>query len=105
MAVLSQIEKKLADLHKNILRKDINSCCEIILSSLIEAAKNDIRVELRGFGCFFTKTFKSKMGRNPKTGETLALPEGRKTLRFKPGKIFLKKLNENFTENKISDTY
>ena len=54
MATLSQIEKKLADLHKNILRKDINSCCEIILSSLIEAAKNDIRVELRGFGCFFT---------------------------------------------------
>ena len=55
MAVLSQIEKKLADLHTNILRKDINLCCSIILNSLIEAIRNNNRVEIRGFGSFFSK--------------------------------------------------
>ena len=58
MAVLSQIEKKLADLHTNILRKDINLCCSIILNSLIEAIRNNNRVEIRGFGSFFSKNLK-----------------------------------------------
>ena len=105
MAVLSQIEKKLSDLHGNILRKDVNACCSIILNSIIDAAKDNLRVECRGFGVFFSKTLKSKVGRNPKTGETLLLKGDRKRLRFKPSKILLKRLNKNFTENKISDTY
>ena len=105
MAVLSQIEKKLADLHRNILRKDVNNCCSIILNSIVEAAQDNIRVECRGFGVFFSKTLKSKVGRNPKTGKTLFLKEGRKRLRFKPSKILLKRINKNFTDNKISDTY
>jgi len=99
MAVLSQIEKKLADLHTNILRKDINLCCSIILNSLIEAIRNNNRVEIRGFGSFFSKNLKSKTGRNPKTGATILLPEGRKTLRFRPSKILLKRINKNIINN------
>ena len=105
MPVLSQIEKKLADLHGNILRKDINTCCLIILNSIIEAVKDNSRVECRGFGVFFSTTLKSKVGRNPKTGKTLLLKEGRRRLRFKPSKILLKRLNKNFIENKISDSH
>ena len=105
MAALSQIEKKLADLHRNVLRKDINTCCSIILNSIIDAAKDNLRFECRGFGVFFSRTLKSKVGRNPKTGKTLLLKEGRRRLRFKPSKILLKRLNKNFTENKISDTH
>ena len=99
MAVLSQIEKKLADLHTNILRKDINLCCSIILNSLIEAIRNNNRVEIRGFGSFFSKNLKSKTGRTPKTGATILLPEGRKTLRFRPSKILLKRINKNIINN------
>ena len=99
MAVLSQIEKKLADLRTNILRKDINLCCSIILNSLIEAIRNNNRVEIRGFGSFFSKNLKSKTGRNPKTGATILLPEGRKTLRFRPSKILLKRINKNIINN------
>ena len=95
MAVLSQIEKRLADLHPNVLRKDINLCCTIILSNITEAVRNDSRVELRHFGSFFLKTFKRKIGRNPKTGVEIILKEGRKTIRFKASKILLKRLNEN----------
>ena len=98
MAVLSQIEKKLSDLHGNILRKDVNACCSIILNSIIDTVKDNSRAEFRGFGVFFSKTLKSKVGRNPKTGQTLLL-KSRRRIRFKPSKILLKRLNKNFTEN------
>ena len=98
MAALSQIEKKLSDLHGNILRKDVNACCSIILNSIIDTVKDNSRAEFRGFGVFFTKTLKSKVGRNPKTGQTLLL-KSRRRIRFKPSKILLKRLNKNFTEN------
>jgi len=41
--VRSQIEQRLANLHPNILRKDINRCCSIILESIIEFVKNESR--------------------------------------------------------------
>ena len=102
MTTLSLIQKKIADKHYNISRKDINHCCSIILESIVDGVKNGSRYELRGLGSFFSKTFKSKVGRNPKTGEVLVLAHGRKTIRFRASKILLKRLNKNFTENNIS---
>jgi len=90
----SLIQKKLADLHPNILRKDINSSIAIILERIIAEVKNDSRFELRNFGSFFLKKFKYKIARNPKTGAKITLPEGRKTIRFRASKILLKRLNE-----------
>ena len=98
MSTLSIIQKKLADLHANILRKDINICCSIILNSIIDTVKDNSRAEFRGFGVFFSKTLKSKVGRNPKTGQAILL-QSRRRVRFRPSKILLKRLNKNFTEN------
>ena len=95
MTTLSSIQKKVADLQPNILRKDINRCCKIILESIIDSVKNGSRVELRGLGSFFPKTFKFKIGRNPKTGGVIVLPEGRKAIRFRASKTLLKRLNKN----------
>ena len=98
MSTRSLIQKKLADLFPNILRKDINICCSVILNSIIDTVKDNSRAEFRGFGVFFSKALKSKVGRNPKTGQTLLL-KSRRRIRFKPSKILLKRLNKNFTEN------
>ena len=95
MATRSLIQKKLADLHPNILRKDVNNSVSIILESIVTEVKNGSRFELRNFGSFFLKRFMNKNARNPKTGATITLPEGRKTIRFRASKILLKRLNEN----------
>ena len=50
-----------------------------------EAMKKGERIELRGFGVFVVKPRKRGIGRNPRTGTEVAIPEG-KTIRFKPGK-------------------
>jgi integration host factor subunit beta len=89
--VRGQISKKLADLLPNILRKDIDLCISLIIESIILSIKNGSRCS---FGSFFPKTLKSKIARNPKTGEQISLNE-RRTIRFRASKLLLKRLNEN----------
>jgi len=62
---------------------------EIAVEALFEAMKAAMqkgeRIELRGFGVFVVKPRKRGVGRNPRTGTQVAIPEG-KTILFKPGK-------------------
>jgi nucleoid DNA-binding protein len=52
--------------------------------TILEALKNGQRIELRNFGVFHLKKRKKRIGRNPKTGEVVPVPE-RNTVAFKPG--------------------
>jgi len=51
---------------------------------IFEALKAGKRIELRNFGVFQVKKRKKRIGRNPKTGEVVPVPE-RRTVVFKPG--------------------
>ncbi len=52
--------------------------------TVFEALKSGKRIELRNFGVFQVKKRKKRIGRNPKTGEVIPVPE-RLTVVFKPG--------------------
>ena len=58
---------------------------DALFNSMKEALTRGERIELRGFGVFVVKPRKRGVGRNPRTGEEVAIPSG-KTIRFKPGK-------------------
>ena len=61
-------------------------------NAIFEALKEGKRIELRNFGVFQVKKRKKRIGRNPKTGEVVPVPE-RLTVIFKPGlemKTFIK---------------
>jgi integration host factor subunit beta len=58
--------------------------------TILEALKNGQRIELRNFGVFQLKKRKKRIGRNPKTGEVVPVPE-RLAVAFKPG-LDMKKL-------------
>lgn len=58
---------------------------DALFQSMKEALARGERIELRGFGVFIVKPRKRGVGRNPRTGEEVAIPSG-KTIRFKPGK-------------------
>ena len=58
---------------------------DALFHSMKEALSRGERIELRGFGVFVVKPRKRGVGRNPRTGEEVAIPSG-KTIRFKPGK-------------------
>jgi len=60
-----------------------------------EAVNTGDKVSLTGLGTFKVKARKSRKGRNPKTGETIQIPQGRK-ISFKPS-LSLKKLIKSST--------
>ena len=70
---------------KQIVQKTFDS----IVNTLVE----DGRVELRGFGIFAVKWRKARKGRNPRTGEKVAVP-ARCVVTFKPGKVMEQRVEE-----------
>ncbi len=54
------------------------------LDTMLEALKHGKRIELRNFGVFQVKKRKKRVGRNPKTGEVVPVPE-RQIVVFKQG--------------------
>ena len=92
--VRSELIKKISDSYPNFLKKDLNLLVSIILSEIKQALKRGDRVELRGFGIFSTNIQKTRISRNPKTGEKVNTPQ-KKTIRFKIAKELFKKLNND----------
>tara|TARA_E500000178_G_C16473833_1_gene509972 strand:+ start:346 stop:528 length:183 start_codon:yes stop_codon:yes gene_type:complete len=59
---------------------------------MVSALSKGNRIEVRGFGTFAVNIRPERQGRNPKTGESVFVPE-KKVLHFKCGKELRKKLN------------
>ena len=77
---------------------------EIIFLEIVSALREGKNIEIRGFGTYKIIKRKARIGRNPKNSELVQIPE-KKAIKWKMSKTLFKRLNENFTENKISDTY
>ncbi|NSX00819.1 integration host factor subunit beta [bacterium] len=77
-------------LEKGISKKVV----DVIVYSLINAMRTNDRIEIRGFGSFFPKTYKAYQGRNPKSGEAITVPEKVLPI-FRPSKDLISKLNKN----------
>ena len=77
-------------LEKGISKKVI----DVIVCSLINAIRTNDRIEIRGFGSFFPKTYKTYQGRNPKSGEAITVSEKVLPI-FRPSKDLILKLNKN----------
>ena len=102
--VKSELVQKLCNMHPNILRKDIEKILDIVIFEMIEALYRNEAVEIRGFGRFKTVTRKARTGRNPKNSKVVQIP-AKKAIKWKMSKMLFKRLNRNFTENKISVNY
>jgi len=92
--VKSTLLKKLAQNYPNFLKKDLEKFTDIIFKEIKRTLRRGERVELRGFGVFSTNKQKSRISRNPKTGEKVHTPEKR-IIHFKMAKDLFKKLNDN----------
>ena len=101
--VKTELVQKLCNMHPNMLRKDIEKILDIIIFEIIEALHRNEAVEIRGFGRFKTIMRKAKIGRNPKNSTVVQIP-AKKAIKWKMSKVLFKRLNKNFTENKISAT-
>ena len=92
--VKSKLLEQLSENYPNFFKKDLEKFTNIILNEIKKTLKRGDRVELRGFGVFYTNIQKASIRRNPKTGEKVNVPE-KKTIHFKMAKEMFKKLNND----------
>ena len=92
--VKSKLLKQLSQNYPNFLKKDLEKFTDIILKEIKRTLRRGERVELRGFGVFSTNKQKSRISRNPRTGQKVHTPE-KKTIHFKMAKDLFNKLNND----------
>lgn len=94
----SELEKALASKF-NLQLHQAEQIVNTVISYMTEVLEGNGRIEIRGFGSFFTKTYKAFSGRNPRTGEVVQVPPKRLP-HFRPSKELLNKLNNAEQEDK-----
>lgn len=81
----SELIELLTEEYPNIPVKDIESSVKSIIDNMAQTLSDGERIEIRGFGSFSLHYRAPRVGRNPKTGESVDL--GAKYVpHFKPGK-------------------
>ena len=88
----SELILKITRKNSFLYQNDIHKIIDTLFDSVTKALYNDERVELRGFGTFTTKNRNARIGRNPKTGEPVAIPQ-KKMPFFKMGKSMKERIN------------
>jgi len=89
-----------ADLVEEVIRvaelskKDAENVVNTVFGQIMEALKSDDKIELRGFGSFRVRRRRSRLGRNPKTGDRVDVPSKRIPY-FKPGKELRDLINDD----------
>ena len=73
--------------------KDIELSVKTIISSMIKSLKKGERIEIRGFGSFSLRYRKPRIGRNPKSGQSVNIEE-RYVPHFKPGKSLKERVKQ-----------
>ncbi len=70
----------------SVKQMDVKQVVQKYLDYVIDSLAKSETVELRNFGVFKVKTRKGRMGRNPRTGAAVPIPE-KKVVVFKPGLV------------------
>ncbi len=91
--IKSELIQKLADENPNLYHRDVERIVSIIFDEITQALAQGDRVELRGFGAFSVKHRPSRVGRNPRSGEAVAIEE-KWSPYFKAGKEMRERLNK-----------
>jgi nucleoid DNA-binding protein len=75
----------------NLTQIDVKKIVQRTLDSILESLERGETVELRNFGVFKVKTRRGRIGRNPRTGQEVQVPE-KKVVVFKPGLVLKHKV-------------
>ncbi|GLT01898.1 integration host factor subunit beta [Sphingobium jiangsuense] len=90
--IRSELIQRLAEENKDLTLMEVERIVELFFSEITEQLAKGGRVELRGFGAFTTRSREARMGRNPRTGESVDI-KAKKVPFFKPGKEIRERLN------------
>jgi integration host factor subunit beta len=88
----SELIDQLAEMQRHLAHLDVELGVKTVLEHMSASLADGDRIEIRGFGSFSLHYRAPRMGRNPKTGESVALP-GKHVPPFKPGKALRERVD------------
>jgi integration host factor subunit beta len=89
----SELIQRLAERNPHLYQRDVERIVSTIFDEITAALSRGDRVELRGFGAFSVKRREARLGRNPRTGDSVDVGEKHIPF-FKTGKQLRERLNE-----------
>ena len=90
--IKSELILRVGAQNPHLYNRDVEKVVNTIFDEIEAALVRRDRVELRGFGTFILKTRRARLGRNPKTGAEVSVPETRHPT-FRTGKEMRARLN------------
>ncbi|USU05124.1 integration host factor subunit beta [Sphingomonadaceae bacterium OTU29MARTA1] len=90
--IRSELVQTLCEKNPGLSGQDIESIVATFFDEISRRLAANGRVELRGFGAFSTRSRDARIGRNPRTGETVDV-DAKRVPYFKPGKEMRARLN------------
>ena len=95
----SELIEILATKNSHLNHKDVELAVKSLLDQMSHALASGQRIEIRGFGSFSLHYRPPRIGRNPKTGESVALA-AKYVPHFKPGKELRERVNTSFQRSR-----
>ena len=93
----SELIELITAKQKHLPAKDVELALKQMLEIMSDALAAGERIEIRGFGSFSLHFRPPRQGRNPKTGEAVAL-SGKYVPHFKPGKDLRERVNDGIAQ-------
>ena len=90
--IRSELVQQLCDDNPELSSADVERIVTTFFDKITDQLAANGRVELRGFGAFSTRERDARTGRNPRTGEIVAV-DAKRVPYFKPGKEMRARLN------------
>ena len=94
--IKSELILRVAEIYPHLYQRDVEAIVNRLLDELGDAMGRGDRVELRGFGTFSVKQREARIGRNPRSGESVAVAKKHAPF-FKTGKDLRERMNRKDT--------
>ena len=93
----SELIAKLAERYPSLVAKDAEAAVKTLLDAMATSLSRGQRIEIRGFGSFDLNYRPPRLGRNPKSGSSVEVPE-KHVPHFKAGKELGERVDARFGE-------
>ena len=90
----SELIERIVEQQEQLMAKDVELAVKAMLEYMCQVLIDGGRIEIRGFGSFSLHYRQPRVGRNPKTGESVNL-SGKYVPHFKPGKELRDRVNDS----------
>ena len=94
--IKSELILRVAEIYPHLYQRDVEAIVNRLLDEIGDAMGRGDRVELRGFGTFSVKQREARIGRNPRSGESVAVAKKHAPF-FKTGKDLHERMNRKDT--------